>query len=146
MLSNNNGCNLMMLYVNRSIAMGYCCIDIDLSITRNQQLCSARSQVCLTAEGMNVQHSHPCCTTCCQQRICNQVLADQQDNLQFMNRAENVHNAIPEDILVYFTQHWLPNHVGSATSNGELIAAPGSLSSIKSHLSSEFELLGRTGE
>ena len=31
------------------------------------------------------------------------------------------------------------------TADGELIAAPGSLSSIKSHLSSEFELLGCTG-
>ena len=54
--------------------------------------------------------------------------------------------AIPEDILVYFTQHWLPNHAGSMTNNGELIAAPGSLSNTKSHLSSELELLGRSGD
>jgi len=53
---------------------------------------------------------------------------------------------IPEDILVYFTQHWLPNHAGSMTADGELIAAPGSLSSTKSHLSSEFEQLGRNGD
>ncbi len=53
---------------------------------------------------------------------------------------------IPEDILVYFTQHWLPNHAGSMTADGELIAAPGSLSSTKSHLSSTFEQLGRTGD
>ena len=52
---------------------------------------------------------------------------------------------IPEDILVYFTQHWLPNHAGSMAADGELIAAPGSLSSTKSHLSSEFEQLGRNG-
>ena len=32
------------------------------------------------------------------------------------------------------------------TDNGELIAAPGSLASTKSHLSSEFELLGRCGD
>lgn len=57
-----------------------------------------------------------------------------------------VHTAIPEDILVYLTQHWLPSHAGSITSNGELIAAPGSMSSIQSHLSSEFEVLGRTDD
>ena len=51
--------------------------------------------------------------------------------------------AIPEDILVYFTQHWLPNHAGSSTAGKELIAAPGSLSGIKSHLATEYELLGR---
>jgi len=53
---------------------------------------------------------------------------------------------IPEDILVHFTQHWLPNHAGSMTADGELIAAPGSLSSTKSHLSSEFEQAGRNGD
>ena len=53
---------------------------------------------------------------------------------------------IPEDILVYFTQHWLPNHAGSMAADGELIAAPGSLSSTKSHLSSEFEQLSRNGD
>jgi len=52
---------------------------------------------------------------------------------------------IPEDILVYFTQHWLPNHAGSMTADGELIAAS-SLSSTKAHLSSEFEQLGRNGD
>ncbi len=51
----------------------------------------------------------------------------------------------PEDMLVYLTQHWLPNHAGSATATGELIAAPGSLSGTKSFLAKEFELLGRTG-
>ena len=51
----------------------------------------------------------------------------------------------PEDLLVFFTQHWLPNHAGSATAAGELIAAPSSLSGIKSHLASEFETLGRIG-
>ena len=57
-----------------------------------------------------------------------------------------LHTAIPEDILVYFTQQWIPNHAGSMSNDGELIAAPGSLSSAKSHLSSEFELLGRCGD
>ena len=37
------------------------------------------------------------------------------------------------DILVYFTQHWLPSHAQCKTADGELIAAPGSLSSTKSH-------------
>ena len=58
----------------------------------------------------------------------------------------SLQTAIPEDILVYFTQHWLPYHAGSMTDTGELIAAPGSLASTKSHLSSEFELLGRCGD
>ena len=76
------------------------------------------------------------------------ALRELADWLQSKQAACNrtVHTAIPEDILVYFTQHWLPNHAGSATASGELIAAPGSLSSIKSHLSSEFEVLGRIGD
>ena len=52
----------------------------------------------------------------------------------------------PEDILVCFTQHWLSNHAGTMTADGELVAAPGSLSSTRSHLSSEFEQLGRNGD
>ena len=55
-------------------------------------------------------------------------------------------SATPEDMLVYLTQHWLPNHAGSITSGGELIAAPSSLSGTKSHLAKEFELLGRSGD
>jgi len=55
-------------------------------------------------------------------------------------------SATPEDMLVYLTQHWLPNHAGLATSAGELIAAPSSLSGVKSHLAKEFELLGRMGD
>jgi len=47
-------------------------------------------------------------------------------------------SAIPEDMLVYLTQHWLPNHAESSTSAGELIAAPSSLSGIKSHLAKDF--------
>ena len=54
--------------------------------------------------------------------------------------------AIPEDILVYLTQHWLLNLAGSSTAAGELIAAPGSLSGTKSYLSTECELLGRIGK
>ena len=53
---------------------------------------------------------------------------------------------IPEDILVYVTQHWLPNHAESMTADAELIAAPGSLSTTKSHLSVEFEQLGCIGD
>lgn len=51
----------------------------------------------------------------------------------------------PEDILVFLVQQWLPNHAGSATSSTQHIAAPNSLATVKSHLSKEFELLGRTG-
>ena len=55
-------------------------------------------------------------------------------------------SATPENMLVYLTHHWLPNHAGLATSAGELIAAPSRLSGIKSHLAEEFELLGRSGD
>ena len=50
-----------------------------------------------------------------------------------------------DDILVFLVQQWLPNHAGSATSSTQHIAAPNSLATVKSHLSKEFELLGRTG-
>ena len=53
---------------------------------------------------------------------------------------------IPEYMLVYFIQHWLPNHAGSAIKPGEHIAAPSSLAGIKSHLATEFELVGCTGD
>ena len=49
-------------------------------------------------------------------------------------------------LAVYFTQHWLPSHAGSTTSSGQQGAAPSSLSKDKSHFSTDFELLGRTGE
>ena len=55
-------------------------------------------------------------------------------------------SATPEDMLEYLTHHWLPIHAGSATSAGELIAAPSRLSGTRSHLAEEFELLGRTGD
>ena len=51
----------------------------------------------------------------------------------------------PEDILVYFTQNWLPAHAGSATACGEMIAAPSSLAGTKSHLATAFEAIGRIG-
>ncbi len=60
--------------------------------------------------------------------------------------SRTVMTVTPEDILVFLTQHWLLNHAGSETAAGDLIAAPGSLSSTKSHLAQEFELLGRTGD
>ena len=56
----------------------------------------------------------------------------------------NLQTAIPENIMVYLTQHWLPHHAGSSTPAGELMAAPSSLAGVKSHLSREFKLLGRT--
>ncbi|KAL0037358.1 hypothetical protein WJX79_003788 [Trebouxia sp. C0005] len=37
---------------------------------------------------------------------------------------QTVLTVIPEDSLVYFTQHWLPNRAGSTTADEELIAAP----------------------
>ena len=55
-------------------------------------------------------------------------------------------DATPEDIMVYFTQHWVPVHAGSMTMDGELTASPGSLSSTHSCLSINFEIVGRNGE
>ena len=49
---------------------------------------------------------------------------------------------IPEDIVVSFTQHWLPNCAGSITANGDLVAAPGDLSSTGPHLFSK-QLCGK---
>ena len=40
---------------------------------------------------------------------------------------------IPEDILVYLTQHWDTNHAGFMTADEKFIAAPGSLLSTKLH-------------
>lgn len=54
--------------------------------------------------------------------------------------------ALPEDILVFLTQHWLPNHAGFPTATGKLVAAPTSLAGVKSHLAREFELQGRVGD
>ena len=48
-------------------------------------------------------------------------------------------------MLVCFTHPWLPHHAGLSISTEEHIAAPSSLAGIKSHLATEFELLGRNG-
>ena len=53
------------------------------------------------------------------------VARELMDWLQSMHRS--MVTAIPEDTLVFFTQHWLPNHAGSSTPAGRLIAAPTSL-------------------
>ena len=50
-----------------------------------------------------------------------------------------VKNAIPEDILVLLTQHWLPIHAVSSTVSGKLIAASTSPAEVKSQLAREFE-------
>ena len=63
------------------------------------------------------------------------------DWLHCMHRS--METAIPEDILVFFTQHWLPSHAGSSTLSGKMIAAPTSLAGVKSHLAKEFDLQGR---
>ena len=76
------------------------------------------------------------------------AVSELADWLQTVNAtgSKTMQTVIPEDMLVYFIQHWLPNHAGSATKTGEHIAAPSSLAGIKSHLATEFELLGRTGD
>ena len=68
------------------------------------------------------------------------------DRLQGTNTSRTLQTCLPEDVLVFFTTAWLPAHAGSATSTGQNIAAPSSLSSSRSSLSTEFEQLGRSGE
>ncbi len=70
------------------------------------------------------------------------------DWLQTVHAASNrtLHTVIPEDILMYLTQDWLPKHADSDTKEGEPIAAPSRLSGVTSHLESEFEQLGRIGD
>ena len=48
--------------------------------------------------------------------------------------------------MVYLTTQWLPAHVGTTTKTGHRMAARGSLSGVKSSLSTELEQLGRTGD
>jgi len=57
-------------------------------------------------------------------------------NIQY-KRQQNIADC--QDMLMYFTQHWLPNHVGPATKTWEHIAA-------LSGLATEFEMPGRTGD
>lgn len=68
------------------------------------------------------------------------------DWLQSTNLGRTLHNCLPEDIMVYLTMHWLPAHAGTTTKTGHRLSAPGSLSAVKSSLSTELEQLGRTGE
>ena len=66
--------------------------------------------------------------------------------LHSTNIGRTLHNCLPEDIMVYFTTHWLPTHAGTTTKTGHRLPAPGSLSGVKSSLSTELEQLGRTIE
>ena len=72
-----------------------------------------------------------------------QEYMDWVGNLQLPKSMQKV---TPEDLCVYFTQHWIPRHAGSSVGEGRSVTAPSSLAGIRSHLSTEFELLGRTGE
>ena len=51
-----------------------------------------------------------------------------------------------QDILVYVTTHWLPNHAGTTTKTGHRLSAPGSLARVKCSLSTELKQLKRTGD
>ncbi len=68
------------------------------------------------------------------------------DWLAKLQLQKSMQTITPEDLAVYLTRHWIPTHAGSHVGKGKYVAAPGSLSGVKSHLSTEFELLGRTGE
>ncbi len=50
----------------------------------------------------------------------------------------------PEDLCMYFTRQWIPRHAGTSVGNGKSVTAPSRLVGIRSHLSTEFEPLGRT--
>ena len=65
--------------------------------------------------------------------------------LSDMALEKSMQTVTPEDLAVYLTQHLLPNHGGSQSNSNKPIAAPSSLAALKSHFSTEFELLGRTG-
>ena len=67
------------------------------------------------------------------------------DWLQSTNTGRTLQNCTPEDLMVYLTTQWLPNHAGTTTKTGHKLPAPGSLLGVKSSLSTEFEQLGRTG-
>ena len=79
-------------------------------------------------------------------KIRHQQARELADWLQSTNTGRTLHTCLPEDVLVFFTTAWLPAHAGSTTMSGHRIAAPSSLASIRSSLSTEFEQLGRTGE
>ena len=88
-----------------------------------------------------------------EQSVAAKTLQQQQSNareladwLHSTNIGRTLYNCLPEDIMVYFTTHWLPAHAGTTTKTGHRMAAPGSLSGVKSSLSTELEQLGRTGD
>lgn len=68
------------------------------------------------------------------------------DWLHSTNTGRTLHTCLPEDVMVYLTTHWLPNHAGSTTNTHAKIAAPSSLAGVRSSLSTEFEQLGRNGD
>ena len=68
------------------------------------------------------------------------------DWLHSTNTGRTLQTCLPEDVMVYFTTHWLPNHAGSVTNTSLKIAAPSSLAGVRSSLSTEFEQLGRNGD
>ena len=49
------------------------------------------------------------------------------DWLHSTNTGRTLLTCLPEDVMVYLTTHWLPNHAGSATNTSHKIAAPSSL-------------------
>ncbi len=72
-----------------------------------------------------------------------QEYMDWVGNLQLPKSMQTV---TPEDLCVYFIQHWIPRHARSSVGNGRSVTTSSSLAGIRSHLSTEFELLGRTCE
>ena len=63
--------------------------------------------------------------------------------LQTLPYGLTLRNCSPEDLLVYFEKVYVPLHSGSVTTSGHLLAAPSTISGIKSHLRQIFKQLGR---
>ncbi len=70
-------------------------------------------------------------------KVCITVARELMDWLQRMHRSMAI--AIPGDC-------WLPNHAGSSSLSGNIIAAPTSLAGVKPHLAKQFDLQGRIGD
>ncbi|KAA6417920.1 MAG: hypothetical protein FRX49_12078 [Trebouxia sp. A1-2] len=66
--------------------------------------------------------------------------------LQRMQIPRNMQTVTPEDLAVYITTEFIPKHAGSDATNGQQITAPGSVNALKSMLSTEFAMMGRSGE
>jgi len=57
-------------------------------------------------------------------------IREYHDWLDTLQLPKTMQTAAPEDLAVYFTQHWLLTHVGAHAGKGQYVTAPGSLASV----------------